>query len=95
MIQVEKIDNPIVDCMIMGDYKPKVDEVLSLYMFRIKTKKSEEVNVYANKFVSMATAGNNVLLSIKDINVTYNIQGIVYDKDRNIEVLWKQHIPNT
>ena len=96
MIQVEKIDNPIVDCMIMGDYKPTVDEVLSLYMFRIITREDyKELNVYANKFISMATAGNNVLLSIKDINVTYNIQGIVYDKDRNIEVLWKQHIPNT
>lgn len=88
-IQVEKIDNPIVDCMIMGDYKPTVEETLSFYMFRIKTKEYEELNVYADKFVSMATAGNNVLLSLKDINITYNIQGVIYDKDRNIEVLWK------
>ena len=89
-IVVEKIDNPIVDCMIMGDYKPTVDEVLSLYMFRIITREDyKELNVYANKFISMATAGNNVLLSLKDIDITYNIQGIIYDKDRNIEVLWK------
>lgn len=90
MIQVEKIDNPIVDCMIMGDYKPTVDEVLSLYMFRVVTREDyKEFNVYANKFVSIATAGNNVLLSLKDIDITYNIQGIIYEKDRNIEVLWK------
>lgn len=90
MIQVEQIDNPIVDCMIMGDYKPTVDEVLSLYMFRIITREDyKELNVYANKFISMATAGNNVLLSLKDIDITYNIQGIIYEKDRNIEVLWK------
>lgn len=89
-IMVEKIDNPIVDCMIMGDYKPTVDEVLSLYMFRIITREDyKELNVYANKFISMATAGNNVLLSLKDIDITYNIQGIIYEKDRNIEVLWK------
>ena len=89
-MQVEQINNPIVDCMIMGDYKPTVDEVLSLYMFRIITRKDyEELNVYADKFVSMATAGNNVLLSLKDIDITYNILGVVYDKDRNIEVLWK------
>ena len=89
-IQVEKIDNPIVDCMIMGDYKPTVEETLSLYMFRIITRERyEELNVYANKFISMATAGNNVLLSLKGIDITYNIQGIIYDKDRNIEVLWK------
>ena len=89
-MKVERIDNPIVDCMIMGDYKPTVDEVLSLYMFRIITREDyKELNVYANKFISMATAGNNVLLSLKDIDITYNIQGIIYDKDRNIEVLWK------
>lgn len=89
-IQVEKIDNPIVDCMIMGDYKPTVEETLSLYMFRIITRERyEELNVYANKFISMATAGNNVLLSLKGIDITYNIQGVIYDKDRNIEVLWK------
>lgn len=89
-IQVEKIDNPIVDCMIMGDYKPTVEETLSLYMFRIRTRERyEELNVYANKFISMATAGNNVLLSLKGIDITYNIQGVIYDKDRNIEVLWK------
>ena len=89
-IQVEKIDNPIVDRMIMGDYKPTVEETLSLYMFRIITRERyEELNVYANKFISMATAGNNVLLSLKGIDITYNIQGVIYDKDRNIEVLWK------
>ena len=89
-IQVEKIDNPIVDCMIMGDYKPTVEETLSLYMFRIITRERyEELNVCANKFISMATAGNNVLLSLKGIDITYNIQGVIYDKDRNIEVLWK------
>lgn len=89
-IQVEKIDNPIVDCMIMGDYKPTVEETLSLYMFRIITRERyEELNVYANKFISIATAGNNVLLSLKGIDITYNIQGVIYDKDRNIEVLWK------
>ena len=89
-IQVEKIDNPIVDCMIMGNYEPTVEETLSLYMFKIITREGyEEINVYADKFVSMATAGNNVLLSLKDINITYNIQGVIYDKDRYTEVLWK------
>lgn len=89
-IQVEKIDNPIVDCMIVGDYKPTIEETLSFYMFRIITRKEyEELNVYADKFVSMATAGSSVLLSLKDINITYNIQGVIYDKDRDIEVLWK------
>ena len=87
-IQVEQINNPIQDAWIVGDYKPNINEQMRLFMFRIKYNDTY-TNVYAKEFVSIATAGKEILLSLKDNNITYNIKGIVYDKDRDIKILWK------
>ena len=88
MIRVEQIDNPIQDAWIVGDYKPNINEQMRLFMFRMK-QNDTYTNVYAKEFISIATAGKEILLSLKNNNITYNIKGIIYDKDRDIKVLWK------
>ena len=87
-IQVEQINNPIQDAWIAGDYKPNINEQMRLFMFRIKHNE-DYTNVYAKEFMSIATAGKEILLSLKDKNITYNIKGIIYDKDANIKILWR------
>ena len=66
-IQVEQINNPIQDAWIVGDYKPSISEQMRLFMFRIRHDDTY-INVYAKGFVSIATAGKEILLSLLLIN---------------------------
>ena len=89
MIQVQHIGEDVEkeECHIDGDYKPSVDDILKLFIFRIVTP-TDTVNIYAKNLVSVASNGNMIEVMKKKEKRIFKIKGVRYEKTGTSPVLW-------
>ena len=89
MIQVQHIGEDVgrEECYIDGDYKPSIDDIMKLFIFRVVSS-TDTINIYASDLVSVATNGNIIEIMGQGKKSILKIKGVRYDKTGTSPVLW-------